>query len=120
MNAYHDLAASYDSLTLDVDYDAVVAFYMDILGREGLHPRTAADLACGTGSVALRLAKMGMTVTAVDLSEEMLCVAAQKAESMENRPQFVCQKLQELHLPRAVDLAVCALDSLDYITEPAD
>ena len=120
MNAYHDLAASYDSLTLDVDYDAVVAFYMDILGREGLQPRTAADLACGTGSVALRLAKMGMTVTAVDLSEEMLCVAAQKAEDMENRPQFVCQKLQELHLPRAVDLAVCALDSLDYITEPAD
>ena len=120
MNAYHDLAASYDSLTLDVDYDAVGAFDMDILGREGLQPRTAADLACGTGSVALRLAKMGMTVTAVDLSEEMLCVAAQKAENMENRPQFVCQKLQELHLPRAVDLAVCALDSLDYITEPAN
>ena len=120
MNAYHNLADSYDSLTLDVDYDAVVAFYMEILRREGLLPRTAADLACGTGSVAVRLAQVGMQVTAVDMSEEMLCVAAQKAQNMENRPQFVCQKLQELYLPRAVDLAVCALDSMDYILDPDD
>ena len=39
---------------------------------------------------------------------------------MENRPVFVRQKLQELSLPRGVDLAVCALDSMDYITDPAD
>ena len=120
MNAYHSLAASYDSLTLDVDYDAVVAFYMTILEKEGVTPRRAADLACGTGSVAIRLAQMGMQVTAVDMSEEMLCIAAQKAQEVENRPQFVCQKLQELKLPRGVDLAVCALDSLDYILDPAD
>lgn len=120
MNAYHDLATSYDSLTLDVDYDAVVAFYMELLARDGLKPRTAVDLACGTGSVAVRLAQMGMAVTAVDMSEEMLCVAAQKAAEMENRPVFVCQKLQQLRLPRAVDLAVCALDSLDYILDPND
>lgn len=120
MNAYHDLAASYDSLTLDVDYDAVVAFYMELLARDGLKPRTAVDLACGTGSVAIRLAQMGMAVTAVDMSEEMLCVAAQKVAEMENRPVFVCQQLQQLHLPRAVDLAVCALDSLDYILDPLD
>ena len=120
MNAYHNLAASYDSLTLDVDYDSIVAFYKQLLDREQLAPRTAADLACGTGSVAVRLARMGLAVTAVDLSEEMLCVASQKAQELENRPFFVCQSLQQLRLPRAVDLAVCALDSLDYITEPQD
>ena len=120
MDAYHNLAASYDSLTLDVDYDAVVEFYMQILKKENVNPRTAVDLACGTGSVALRLARMGLSVTAVDMSEEMLCVAAQKADRLENRPRFVCQKLQNLYLPRGVDLAVCALDSMDYITDPAD
>ena len=51
MNAYHALAESYDSLTLDVDYDAIVAFYKLLLQREGISPRTAVDLACGTGSV---------------------------------------------------------------------
>lgn len=120
MGAYHALAASYDRLTNDVDYAAVVDFYFRILRKEGLMPRTAVDLACGTGSVALLLAQKGIRVTAVDMSEEMLCVAAQKAQDMENQPRFVCQKLQRLHLPRGVDLAVCALDSMDYILDPEE
>ena len=120
MNAYHDLAYSYDRLTNDVDYLSVIDFYLQILNREGLQPRTVVDLACGTGSVALLLAQKGLQVTAVDLSEEMLCVASQKAQKLPNPPMFVCQPLQELSLPRGVDLAVCALDSLDYITDPAE
>ena len=120
MNAYLDLAACYDRLTGDVDYDGIVAFYMDILRTEGIEPRTAVDLACGTGSVALRLAEMDMQVIGVDMSEEMLTVACQKAEGMENPPRFIHQKLQELHLLRGVDLAVCALDSIDYILDPDD
>ena len=120
MDAYHNLTISYDRLTNDVDYSAVVDFYGEILRKEGLHPRTAVDLACGTGSVSVLLAKQGMSVTGVDMSEEMLTVACEKAWELENPPLFVCQKLQALRLPRGVDLAVCALDSLDYITDPAD
>ena len=120
MEAYRDLAVSYDRLTNDVDYAAVVAFYEQILENDGLHPKTAVDLACGTGSVAVLLAEMGLQVTAVDMSEDMLAVAFSKAQGMEKPPLFVCQKLQELYLPRAVDLAVCALDSMDYITDPQD
>ena len=120
MNAYHELAKSYDVLTRDVDYEATVAFYNEILDSLGLKPRTAVDLACGTGSVAILLAKQGLNVTGVDLSEDMLCVASQKAQDLENPPRFVCQPLQELWLPRGVDLAVCALDSLDYILDPND
>ena len=120
MNAYHALAMSYDRLTDDVNYQEVVDFYFRILDAEGLQPRTAVDLACGTGSVALLLAEKGLRVTAVDMSEEMLCVAAQKAQALEYPPVFVCQKLEKLHLPRGVDLAVCALDSIDYITNPED
>lgn len=120
MDAYKALAISYDRLTNDVDYEAVVAFYKEILAREAVTPRTAVDLACGTGSVAILLAGQGLQVTAVDMSEDMLMVAAQKAYGMSNPPRFVCQSLQELRLPRGVDLAVCALDSLDYITDPSD
>ena len=120
MDAYHELAVSYDRLTNDVDYEATVAFYEEILKREGLNPRTAVDLACGTGSVTAILARKGLRVFGVDLSEEMLTVAQQKAVYLDNRPQFICQPLQELYLPRGVDMAVCALDSLDYITDPKD
>jgi ubiquinone/menaquinone biosynthesis C-methylase UbiE len=120
MDAYKELAASYDRLTNDVDYAAVVDFYQKILEREGLKPRTCVDLACGTGSVSVLLAQAGLEVIGVDMSEDMLTVAFDKACGMERPPRFVCQKLQELRLPRAVDLAVCALDSLDYVTDPAD
>ena len=120
MDAYHALAKSYDRLTNDVDYSATVAFYRQILEKEKLHPRTAVDLACGTGSVALILAEQGLSVTAVDMSEEMLCIGAQKAQEANLPVQFVCQPLQKLRLPRGVDLATCALDSLDYITDPED
>ena len=118
MDAYHALAASYDRLTNDVEYSKVVDFYFQILEIEGLTPRTAADLACGTGSVALLLAQKGLQVTAVDMSEEMLCEAMQKAQTADAFPQFVCQRLEDLCLPRGVDLAVSALDSIDYITDP--
>ena len=120
MNAYENLAVSYDRLTNDVDYEATVDFYWQILAREGLSPRTAADLACGTGSVALLLAKKGLEVIGVDLSEDMLCQANQKAQEQNADVRFVCQSLQTLRLARGVDLAVCALDSLDYITDPRD
>ncbi len=118
MEAYHALAESYDRLTNDVDYEATVDFYFEILKREGVSPRTAVDLACGTGSVTALLAQRGLNVLGVDISEEMLTVAQQKTCALENAPRFVCVPLQELVLPRGVDLAVCALDSLDYIVNP--
>ena len=120
MNAYGALAASYDRLTNDVDYKAWVDFAHAILEKEGVTPRTAADLACGTGSVTRLLAERGYRVTAVDLSEEMLTEAMDKCADLENLPTFVHQDLAQLRLPRAVDLAVCFLDSLDYILDPAD
>lgn len=120
MDSYKALASSYDRLTNDVDYRSVVAFYFEILRREGVTVRTAADLACGTGSVTALLAERGVPVVGVDLSEDMLTQAQQKTQSLNPRPVFLHQNLARLYLPRGVDLAVCALDSLDYITSPAD
>lgn len=120
MNAYHALAFSYDRLTSDVDYEATVDFYFEILRRENCNPSTAVDLACGTGSVTALLARRGLQVVGVDLSEEMLTMAQQKSQYLENAPRFLRCPIQNLWLPRGVDLAVCALDSLDYITNPED
>ena len=120
MNAYQNLASSYDRLTNDVDYAGWVDFAQAILEKEGLKPRTVADLACGTGSATRILAERGYRVTAVDLSEDMLTEAMDKCAVLENLPTFVHQNLAQLQLPRAVDMAVCFLDSLDYILDPAD
>ena len=118
MNAYQNLAASYDRLTNDVDYNAWVDFAHAILEKEGLKVRTVVDLACGTGSATRILAERGYRVTAVDLSEDMLTEAMDKGGDLDEMPVFVHQNLAQLRLPRAVDMAVCFLDSLDYILDP--
>ena len=120
MNAYGALASSYDRLTNDVDYEAVIGFTRQLLEREGVSPRSVIDLACGTGSTTRILAQLGYETTAVDLSEDMLTEAMAKCSDLETMPLFIHQGLQELKLAKAVDLAVCYLDSLDYILDPAD
>ena len=120
MDAYKDLAVSYDRLTNDVPYDQVVDFYFQILDRENIKPRTAVDLACGTGSVTRLLAEKGLRVVGVDMSEDMLTVASYKCAEISNMPLFICQKRQNLRRARGGDFACCALDSLDYILDPQD
>ena len=77
------------------------------------------DLACGTGSMSVLLAKKGYRVIAADLSEDMLAMASEKASELEeNFPLFICQPMERLRLPYQVDLVVCCLDSLNYVTNP--
>ncbi len=116
--AYESLAASYDRLTNDVPYEAILAFYHQILDRYGLSPASAVDLACGTGSMAVLLAREGLSVLGVDQSEEMLTLAADKAAELENPPYFIRQKMEKLRLPMPVDLVVCCLDGVNYVTRP--
>lgn len=120
MNEYTALAGSYDRLTYDVEYAEIWAFLKDLLSRAGKTPETVLDLACGTGSMSVLLAQEGYRVIGVDMSEDMLTVAAQKAQELENMPFFVCQRMERLRLPYPVDCAVCCLDSLNYVTDPAD
>ncbi len=122
MSAYEALAASYDRLTNDVDYPAVLAYLRQLLDAMGARPETVLDLACGTGSLSVLLAQAGYRVLGADLSSDMLMEAYDKALELpeEQRPFFICQPMQELELPEPVDCVVCCLDSLNYLTEPAD
>ena len=119
MSAYDRLAFSYDALTYDIPYEAMLNFVEAILQERNLAPQTVLDLACGTGSMSLLLAQRGYQVTAVDLSEQMLTVASEKTMDLEeNRPVFIQQAMQKLRLPYQVDLALCLLDSINYLTDP--
>ena len=121
MSCYEALAASYDGLTRDIPYEQYLRFFKTLLRRHGVTATTVLDLACGTGSLSVLLAKHGYRVLGVDRSEEMLTVAAEKAmELEENQPFFVAQPMQRLRIPEPVDACVCALDSINYVTKPQD
>ena len=121
MSCYEALAASYDGLTRDIPYEKYLRFVKSLWKRFGVKPKSVLDLACGTGSLSVLLAKGGCQVIAADRSEDMLTVAAEKAmELEENRPFFIAQPMQRLRLPQPVDACVCALDSINYVTKPLD
>ena len=116
MDAYRGFAAVYDLLMDDFDYPAWAAYYLALLRRAGVEPKTMCDCACGTGSLAAEFARTGIRVTGVDISPEMLEEAAEKARSLGAQIQFVCQDMTQLRLPKQVDAIVCGCDGVNYLT----
>ena len=117
MPAYEAFAGLYDVLMDDVDYDAWAAFYLGLIERLGVEPRTLCDCACGTGSMSVRFAARGLRVTGVDLSGDMLELARQKALAHGVQVMFVRQDMCALALPRPVDALVCACDGVNYLLD---
>ncbi len=117
MESYTVLAEFYDQLTTDVPYQRWADYIEKQFARCKLSVRTVVELGCGTGTLASILAQRGYQVTAVDLSPDMLSVAAEKCEGLD--VQLVCQDMSRLTLPMQVDAVICCLDSLNYVTRPA-
>ena len=117
MPAYQAFAGLYDALMDDVDYDAWAGYYLALIGRMGVTPRTLCDCACGTGAMSVRFARQGIRVTGVDLSVDMLELARQKALQYGVQAMFVCQDMCALALPRPVDALVCACDGMNYLLD---
>lgn len=118
MSAYETLASSYDSLTQDIHYEEMLAYMEALLQSHGVRPRSVLDLACGTGSMSVLLARRGYQVLGADMSEDMLAMAWDKASELKNPPYFICQRMEQLRLPQPVDWVACCLDSINYITDP--
>ena len=120
MGAYDSLAFSYDELTRDAPYGAFADFYERLFEHFGVSPKLVLDLACGTGTETCLLAERGYEMIGVDVSEDMLSVAAGKAEELKEgvtRPLFLCQPMEELDLFGTVQAALCSLDGMNYVPQ---
>ena len=120
MSIYHVMARYYDALTADVPYGDFVEFLLKIFHREKASPRLILDLACGTGSVTKLLCERGYDMIGADSSPDMLAQALNKCSALPELPAFICQDMTELDLYGTVDAAVSFLDSVNYLTDPAD
>ena len=114
---YGKFAGLYDPLMKDVDYDRWAGYIASFLPEGSLR---IADCACGTGEMTLRLAKLGHTLTGVDISEDMLRVASEKARKAALKIPFICQDMAKLTLHRPQDAIVCACDGVNYLDSLED
>ena len=110
MNGYGCLAAYYDRLMTDFDYDG----YLGVLDRE-LGGSEGIDLCCGSGRITVALAKKGKKMTGVDLSPEMLGEAAKNARAAGVRPVFVLSDAAAFRPQHKVDFVTCVCDGVNYI-----
>lgn len=116
---YNDFAEVYDKLQ-DADYNKFIEYYEQVFKKFGIKPELVLDLACGTGSITVEMAKRGYDMIGLDLSCEMLNIARDKAANEGQEILFLNQDMCEMELFGTVDAIVCALDGVNYITDYED
>lgn len=127
MRAYRQFASVYDRLMEDMPYPQWLAFARQCWERYGM-PTSVADIGCGTGAIAIPLARSGFEVYGIDLSADMLSIARSKWEdgsSSQLRSQpgslmLLQQDMREWELSQQVDSVISFCDCINYLTEEED
>ena len=91
-----------------------------ILGPILARVESACDLACGTGTTAVDLARKGISVCAVDLSPDMCRIARDKAQRTGMEIRVLRGDMRSFRLPNPVDLITCEFDALNHVPRRAD
>lgn len=115
---YNEFAYFYDELNGAANYGRLHRFVRRRFHRCGLKKGIVADLGCGTGTLTLALAKDGYDMLAVDVSQDMLEVLADKLSQkpkLAGRVQLLRQDLTALDLFGTVQGAVSTFDTLNHI-----
>lgn len=120
MSGYSFFSSVYDALTENVNYADRADYIADLLADNGIKGGILLDLACGTGTLSIEMANKGFEVIGVDSSADMLSVAMNNAYESDKSILFLCQPMQQLDLYGTINAAICTLDSINHLTDPAD
>jgi len=77
------------------------------------------ELACGTGILAIHLARSGHVVIGIDRSPEMVSIASMKGRYVKG-VEFAVADMRNLDLEPGFDAVLCMFDSLNYLTALED
>ncbi len=122
---YDALALFYDRMMAHVDYGHWSRFTIDLLLRHGLtedipSKRRLLEAACGTGTLALALARFDLEIDAFDRSVGMIEMALKKSEKIPNAPNFFVGSFENFEAKSSYDATICLYDSINYLLEPKD
>jgi SAM-dependent methyltransferase len=114
-------AGAYDAMYADKDYEAECDLVEEAFRRFGSAPVNAIlDLGCGTGNHSIPLARRGYEVAGVDLSTDMLAIAAQKAARAGVEVALTKGDVRTVDLGRTFDAALLMFAVIGYQRTNAD
>ncbi len=121
-NPYDVMAPFYDRMNEELDYARWADFIEAQFARYAkTKPELVLDLAAGTGSMTVELARRGYDMIAVDRSEDMLSAAAERIADAElTGVLLLLQDMTSFELYGTVDAVVCCLDSVNHLTGDGD
>jgi len=113
--------AVYYDIALDGDVSREVEFMLAAYERHAGRPvRSVLELACGPAYHARAMAARGLRVVGLDLSADMIALAADKAAAEAVEVAWVVADMRDFRLPAPVDMAVCTLDGIDGLLTDAE
>ena len=108
MSVRNDAGVAWDGDEYQERFDSLASEGHDVHGEAtfvtGLSPKTVLDAGCGTGRIAIELARRGVDVVGVDADRSMIATARQRAPMLD----WVESDLTTLQLGRVFDVVVMA------------
>ena len=117
---YEGISKIYDMMMLGVDYEGWADYILDVAKSMGATPKTALDLACGTGSTTIPLARRGLKMSGLDLSSPMLQIAEEKSKKAGVSISYHCQNMLSMDFSESFDMVVSFQDGINYLTGEGD
>jgi SAM-dependent methyltransferase len=119
-NRPYGMAAKYYDQFFNLHVPGYEAARQRLLGGILLQLESACDLACGTGTTALVLARKGIKMYGVDLSATMCRLAREKSRRLGLPLRVVHGDMRHFRLPEPVDLILCEFDALNHVDRKGD
>ena len=112
MKAYTGFAEVYDEMMDNIPYLEWEAYLLQLLYMNNVKPDgRIIELGCGTGTMTALLSEIGLDISGIDLSEDMLKIARKKHPEI----TFAMADMREFTLEQKADAMISIADSMNYM-----
>lgn len=126
MHIYKKFATVYDQMDADLHSKRMVPYCNKIFKKFKIKPSNGLDLCCGTCSAILEFEKLGVKMSGLDQSAEMLALAAKKTKKykttlyQKSLPKFRLLDTKNSQKHVQFDMVTSFYDSLNYMLSEND
>ncbi len=115
---YEEFAQVYDELMKEIDYKQWADYLFRLMLNAKNEVKSILEFGCGTGNITCEMAKKGYAITAVDISENMLTMADEKAAQQGlSNVRFFMGDMSNFQIGEKFDAVISCCDSVNYLKD---